>query len=87
MQIDQKWVERNLGFDPIEMPPPASTFAFSRAAQTSDPEDLQREIIDFDSASPAGLQFLAFTTATGLSRYVDIPWPAGLAPKTGPSPW
>jgi hypothetical protein len=37
MQIDQKWAERNLGFDPIDMPPPASTFAFSRAAQTSDP--------------------------------------------------
>jgi Phosphorylase superfamily len=86
MQIDQKWVERNLGFDPIDMPPPASTFAFSRAAQTSNPEDLQREIIDFDSASPAGLQFLAFTTATGLSRYIDVPWPAGLAPKTGPKP-
>ena len=61
MQIDQKWVERNLGFDPILMPPPASTFAFSRAARTSDPEDLQREIIDFDSSSPAGLEFLAFT--------------------------
>jgi len=86
MQIDQKWVERNLGFDPIDMPPPASTFAFSRAAQTSNPEDLQREIIDFDSASPAGLQFLAFTTATGLSRYIDVPWPAGLAPTTGPKP-
>jgi hypothetical protein len=40
MQIDQKWVERNLGFDPLETPPPASTFSFSRAAQTSDPEDL-----------------------------------------------
>jgi hypothetical protein len=52
VQIDQKWVERNLGFDPILMPPPASTFAFSRAAQTSDPEDLKREIIDFDSESP-----------------------------------
>ena len=86
MEIDQKWVERNLGFDPILMPPPASTFAFSRAAQTSDPEDLQREIIDFDSASPAGLQFLAFTTATGLSRYIDVSWPVGLAPKTGPKP-
>ena len=86
MQVDRKWVERNLGFDPIDMPPPASTFAFSRAAQTSDPEDLQREIIDFDSESPAGLQFLAFTTATGLSRYIDVPWPAGLAPKTGPRP-
>jgi hypothetical protein len=49
-------------------------------------EDFQREIIDFDSASPAGLQFLAFTTATGLSRYIDVPWPKGLAPKTGAKP-
>jgi hypothetical protein len=86
MQIDQNWVERNLGFDPILVPPPASTFAFSRAAQTSDPEDLQREIIDFASDSPAGLQFLAFTMATGLSRYIDVPWPVGLAPMTGPKP-
>src|SRR5208337_3369533 len=38
------------------------------------------------SESPAGLQFLAFTTATGLSRYKDVPWPNGLAPKTGPAP-
>ena len=86
MQVDRKWVERNLGFDPVGTPPPISAFAFSRARQTSDPEDLQREIIDFDSESPAGLQFLAFTTATGLSRYTDVPWPAGLAPKTGPKP-
>ena len=86
MQADRHWVERNLGFDPIDTPPPASTFAFSRAAKTSDPEDLQREIIDFDSESPAGLQFLAFTTATGMSRYKDVPWPSGLAPKTGPKP-
>src|SRR5690349_13942453 len=86
MQVDRKWVERNLGFDPIETPPPPATFAFSRAASTSDPDDLQREIIDFDSESPAGLQFLAFTTSTGLSRYKDVPWPAGLAPKTGAKP-
>ena len=36
--------------------------------------------------SPAGLQFLAFTTATGLSRYTDVQWPKGLAPKTGRAP-
>src|SRR5262249_40909296 len=29
---------------------------------------------------------LAFTTATGLSRFTEIPWPNGLAPKTGPKP-
>jgi hypothetical protein len=86
MKANRQWVERNLGFDPLKTPPPASTFAFTKAASTSAPEDLQREIIDFDSESTSGLRFLAFTTATGLSRYVDVPWPAGLAPKTGPKP-
>jgi hypothetical protein len=53
-----------------------------KEAMTGGPVDLQHEIIDFDSESPAGLQFLAFTTSTGLSRFTDIPWPRGLAPKT-----
>jgi hypothetical protein len=87
MRADRKWVERNLGFDPISAPPPPKTFAFAAAAQPSaKPEDFQREIIDFDSEAPEGLQFLAFSTATGLSRYVDVPWPKGLAPVTGPKP-
>jgi Phosphorylase superfamily len=88
MLIDRRWVERNLGFDPITSPPPASTFAFARAsaAATSKVEDFQREIIDFDSEAPAGREFLAFSKATGLSRFTDIPWPDGLAPKTGKAP-
>jgi hypothetical protein len=87
MIADRSWVQRNLGFDPIARPAPASTFAFSTAAQPSGtPEDLQREVIDFDSEAPAGREFLAFTTATGLSRFTDIPWPKGLAPKTAPKP-
>jgi Phosphorylase superfamily len=86
MKVDRKWVEKNLGFDPITNPPPVTTFAYAPAARAATTEDLQREIIDFDSESPAGLQFLAFTTATGLSRYTDVPWPKGLAPKTGPTP-
>jgi nucleoside phosphorylase len=87
MRADRKWVERNLGFDPFDKPPPAKTFAFSKAAAaTAAPEDFQREIIDFDSESPEGLQFLAFSTATGLSRFTDIPWPKGLAPQTGGKP-
>ena len=45
-------------------------------------DDLQREIIDFDSEAPEGQAFLAFTTATGLSRFTDIPWPKAQAPKT-----
>ena len=86
MIVDRRWVERNLGFDPIARPAPASTFAFAAAANSSNVEDLQREIIDFDSEGPEGREFLAFTAATGLSRYTDVPWPKGLAPETGAAP-
>jgi hypothetical protein len=81
MRADRQWVKRNLGFDPIATPAPHNTFAFADAATSSQPEDLQREIIDFDSEAPAGREFLAFSTATGLSRYIDVPWPKGLSPK------
>lgn len=87
MQADRDWVKRNLGFDPFSEPPPSTTFATAAAAsKDATPDDFQREIIDFDSESPAGLHFLAFSTATGLSRFTDIPWPDGLAPVTGPKP-
>jgi Phosphorylase superfamily len=94
MRADRKWVERNLGFDPVSTPPPEASFAVKRlatgagkrTAKATTSEDFQREIIDFDSESPAGGEFLAFSTATGLSRFTDIPWPKGLAPKTGPKP-
>ena len=84
--VDRGWVERNLGFDPIARPAPASTFSFTAAARPSSVDDLQREIIDFDSEAPEGRDFLAFSTATGLSRYTDVPWPKRLAPKTGRAP-
>jgi hypothetical protein len=29
---------------------------------------------------------MAFSPATGLSRHADVPWPKGLAPKTGRAP-
>lgn len=87
MTVDRAWVERNLGFDPIAVPAPSTTFAFKAAAAKSpNMEDLQREIIDFDSDSPAGKEFLTFSSATGLSRYTDVSWPKGLAPKTGAAP-
>jgi len=83
MIVGREWVEENLGFDPISNPAPSTTFQFSPAAKPgSSAEDLQREIIDFDSESPEGLLFLAFSTATGLSRFSDILWPKGLAPQT-----
>ncbi len=49
---------------PIASPAP---FPFCSAAHPRSPEDLQREIIDFDSEAPEGREFLAFTTATGLT--------------------
>jgi purine-nucleoside phosphorylase len=93
MLADRKWVERNLGFDPIKTPPPRETFAVKRMADAAvkrtakvSTEDFQREIIDFDSESSEGREFMAFSTSTGLSRFTDIPWPRGLAPQTGPKP-
>jgi hypothetical protein len=79
--VDRAWIERNVGVDPTSIPVPASAFAH-RAAASRDAslDDIQREIIDFDSEGSEGLAFLAFTKATGLSRFVDIPWPKGLAP-------
>ena len=87
MIVDRAWVKRNIGFDPVATPAPTKTFSFAAAARpTSTPEDFQREIIDFDSEAAEGREFLAFTKATGLSRFQDIPWPRGLAPQTGPKP-
>ena len=88
MIVDRAWTKRNLGFDPIATPAPASTFATRIIQRAKLPEaaDPQREIIDFDSEAAEGRDFLAFTTATGLSRFTDIPWPKPLAPKTATSP-
>jgi hypothetical protein len=87
MIASRAWIKRNLGFDPVSTPAPVSTFAFTKAAQpNSTAEDFQREIIDFDSEGPEGMAFLAFSTATGLSRFTEIPWPKGLEPKTGSRP-
>ena len=72
MVVDSKWVARNLGFNPKKFPAPASTFTFKAAARAKSTEDLQREIIDFDSEAAAGREFLAFTTATGLSRFTEF---------------
>jgi nucleoside phosphorylase len=80
MRADRDWVKRNLGFDPVQTPPPRATFA--RGVAPSAPEDFQREIIDFDSEGTEGKEFFAFSTATGLSRFTDIPWPKSLAPQT-----
>jgi len=68
-------------------PAPTSTFAVKAATTPRGaPEDLEREIIDFDSEGPEGWRSWHLRPATGLSRFTDIPWPKGLAPKTGAKP-
>jgi nucleoside phosphorylase len=80
--VDRAWVERNIGVDPTTTPIPQSAFAVAAAAaRDARLDDIQRDIIDFDSQGPEGAAFMAFTKSTGLSRFVDIPWPQGLAPK------
>jgi len=86
MIVDQAWAERNIGFDPAKVTAPASAYADERVASSDDPDDLAREIIDFDSEGPEGAAFLAFTRSTGLSRFTDIPWPSGLGPVTDGKP-
>jgi hypothetical protein len=81
MIVDRAWIARNIGVDPATVSIPKSAFA-TRAAAARDAslDDIQRDIIEFDSEGPEGAAFMAFTKATGLSRFVDIPWPKGMAP-------
>jgi hypothetical protein len=79
--VDRAWVERNIGLDPGKVSIPASAFALRAAAgQNASLDDIQRDVIDFDSEGPEGAAFFKFTKSTGLSRFIDIPWPKGLAP-------
>jgi nucleoside phosphorylase len=70
------WLQLNLGIRPGAV----AMAALRKPSRT--PEDFQREIIDFDSESPAAAAFFeAAPGATGLSKFQDIPWPTRLAPK------
>ena len=53
MIVDRAWAERNIGFDPASTTAPVDAFAHRRvAAPDAEPDDFQREIIDFDSEGP-----------------------------------
>jgi hypothetical protein len=83
MIVDRKWFVRNLGYDPIT---PQARSAIGGPKKAPSDEDLQREIIDFDSEADEGRRLFAFSKATGLSAYTEVPWPSGLAPQTGAAP-
>jgi len=93
MRVDpQMGLKRNLGFDPIrEAPRRLPTFCLQAGSGSGNlrrlPSRRRSSIFDFPK-SPAGLQFLAFTTGrTGLSRIIPMSLGrGGLAPRTGPKP-
>ena len=86
MSVDREWVKRNTGFDPLSVPladprRQAMSATIATTRQRHSPDDMQREIIDFDSEGPAGAALFAISKATGLSSFTDINWPSGLAPQ------
>ena len=84
MRASRDWVKRNLGFDPIATPAPPETFASQGAAtRARSPRTSSARSSTSTPRDPRALAFFAFSTATGLSRFTDIPWPKRLAPKTG----
>jgi nucleoside phosphorylase len=89
--VDAGWVRRNLGLDYSMTDPAAVAEVAAPAAPGAaavDARALRRELIEFDSEAPAGEAFRALATAApgGLSKFVDIKWPRGLAPKPGKRP-
>lgn len=85
MIVDRKWAIRNLGVDPLGPEMPETTLAHPSGRGSTTAMDLEREIIDFDSESEYGTTFLSLTKGTGLTRFVELEWPAGLAPSPLPA--
>jgi nucleoside phosphorylase len=85
MPVDLAWVERNLGA-------PAAEGIMGRAAairETNGGDDraLARDLIEFDSEGADGAAFRAVAPRSkGLSEFVDVDWPAGVAPTPGERP-
>ncbi len=77
MKVDREWGIRNLAIDEAQQD--------VTAAETDD-QTLQRELIEFDSERPTLAAAPSLTAGTGMSKFVDIPWPKGLAPQPGRKP-
>lgn len=84
MAVDAQWMERNLGIAPDMLDQPA---AITAGEEPADDRDLQRELIEFDSEGGDGAAFAAIAPQTvALTQFVDLDWPAGLAPVRGNKP-
>ena len=84
MAVDSGWVARNLGEGRLD----ALAVGEGQERTAAEDQALRRSIIDFDSEGTDGAEFRAVAplAATGLSKFVDIPWPAGMAPTPGGPP-
>jgi nucleoside phosphorylase len=81
--VDRSWLERNLG---LKLPEPGAREMVGPPTEADD-QSILREIIDFDSEGDDGREFReAAPKAYGLTKFVDIDWPAGLRPMPGPKP-
>jgi nucleoside phosphorylase len=80
MTVDRTWMERNVG--PVPAPPAAPEHAVDDHDEL---QGLQREIIDFDSERATLDAFIGPASAK-LDQFVEIAWPAGLAPVPGGTP-
>lgn len=86
MIVDRQWFVRNLGYDPLGPRASRALRAVTAKRPAGSRQDLAREIIDFDSEAEEGRRLFATSTATGLAKFADIPWPQALAPRTGAAP-
>ena len=84
--VDAAWLARNLGMAPPG-PGRLAAAAPSGPPTAAETRDRMLDIIEFDSEGPAGHEFMAAAAlGKGLSSFVEIPWPADLAPTPGPRP-
>jgi nucleoside phosphorylase len=89
--VGADWAARNLGLEYAGARGLAAArvgVAGEELGSSASVRALQRELIDFDSEAPQGEAFRAIAGRApgGLSRFIDIPWPKGLEPRSGKRP-
>src|SRR6266576_1323512 len=77
MRAGRAWAIRNLGIDEAQI---------DVAAATVDDQSLRRELIEFDSEQPSAATAISLIEGTGMSKFVNIPWPKGFSPRPGTRP-
>src|SRR6266550_6017310 len=77
MRAGRAWGIRNLGIDEAQI---------EVAAAAVDDQAIRRELIEFDSERLSPATAVSLVEGTGMSKFVNIPWPKGLAPRPGRRP-